>query len=114
MLSFYMNGYLWHAILVRPESGVLVDRTGSRRVATTDPETRSIYISREMDPSMRRRVIRHELAHVALWSYGLISELGSFVIPSEQIPAEEWVCNFIADYGEEIFGIASNLYSLWR
>ena len=114
MQSFYMNGYLWHCVLVRPNADILIDRTGARRIATTDARTRSIYISQSVDPGMRKRVILHELAHVAMLSYGLIPEVEQFTIPSEQITAEEWVCNFIADYGHEIFEIAAALYALWR
>lgn len=114
MADFMMNGMLWHFVLVRPYSDVLIDRTGQMRVATTDPETRCVYISSNLDPDLRKRVILHELSHVAMISYGLIPEVRSFSYPEEEIRAEEWVCNFVADHGGEIFSMASALYSSWR
>lgn len=112
--SFFMNEILWHFMLVRSDSNVLYDRTGNRRVATTDPDTRCIYISSNLDPDLRKRVILHELAHAAMVSYGLIPQVRDFTYPEAEIRAEEWICNFLADYGSEIFEIAASLYSSWR
>lgn len=114
MRSFMMNGILWHFVLVWPYANVLMDRTGQKRVATTDPDTRCIYISSNLDPDLRKRVILHELVHAAMISYGLIPQVRDFTYPEAEIRAEEWICNFLADYGSEIFAIAASLYSFWR
>lgn len=39
-------------------------------------------------------------------SYGLFDEIERFVKPEYQEYAEEWICNFIADYGYEAFTVA--------
>lgn len=109
MSSFIMNGYLWRLVTVDPASSVLIDRTGERRVATTDPETQCVYLSRELQGGFLKRVLTHELGHVTMFSYGLLKRLHRLIHPSHWVEVEEWVCNFLADYGEEIQLTASRL-----
>lgn len=52
------------------------------------------------------KVLIHELGHCALVSYSLLDDIHKVVKPEYWIWAEEWVCNFIADYGTKIFSIA--------
>ena len=106
MKSFYMNGYLWKISFVDPNSDELVDRTGELRVATTDPNTYRIYLSNELDGDFLNRVLVHELGHAAMVSFDLLRDIHRMVRPEYWIEAEEWVCNFIADYGLKIFSIA--------
>lgn len=42
-------------------------------------------------------------------SHGLIMAIHSAVLPEFWIDAEEWLCNYVATYGREIFDIASDL-----
>lgn len=111
--AFVMNGYFWRVSFVAMNSSYLIDRTGSRRVATTDPDTLCIYLSDELKGanSFLRTVLVHELGHAAMFSYGLLPAIHSFVKPDQWIEAEEWVCNFIADYGDGIFNIANSILS---
>lgn len=106
MTHFQMNGYLWRVMDVPERSPMLVDRTGTSRVATTDPNTRCIYLSDKLGGGFRNRVLLHELGHATMFSYGLIDQVHQFVEPEHWIEAEEWICNFIADYGLMIFSIA--------
>lgn len=39
-------------------------------------------------------------------SYNLLDEIHEMVKPEYWIDAEEWICNFIADYGLRIFSAA--------
>lgn len=100
MDSFLMNGYLWRVKYVSPESFDLIDRTGKKRLATTDPRTKYIYLSIELQGDILNRVLLHELGHAVMFSYGLLDRLHFYVRPEYWIEAEEWVCNFIADYGQ--------------
>lgn len=102
MNTFRMNGYLWHIKYVRPSSGVLIDRTGIKRVATTDPNTRCVYLSNELSGDFLRRVLTHELVHCAMWSFGLTSDVVNYISTADQLGMEEWICNFVADYGRQI------------
>lgn len=109
--SFYINGYLWRVIFVEQDSAYLVDRTANKRVATTDPSTLCVYLSKELSGSFLRTVLIHELGHCVMFSYGLSPAIHSFVRPDRWIEAEEWVCNFVADYGDDILHIADRILS---
>ena len=114
MNHFYMNGILWHIRLVPHNSPLLVDRTGNARVATTDPISRCIYVSYGLDESYFDRVLIHELGHCALFSFDLIRDIHKMVRREFWIEAEEWICNFIADYGMMIFFIAGEITTIPR
>lgn len=102
MERFYLNGIPWRVYYVQSNCPYLVDRTGSRRLATTDIRTNTIYIYEGLSGSLLRRVTIHEIGHAVMASFGLISELHQLVKLEYWIEAEEWVCNLIADYGSLI------------
>ena len=89
----------------------MVDRTANKRVATTDPSTLCVYLSTSLNGDFLRTVLIHELGHVVMFSYDLLPAIHSFVKPNRWIEAEEWVCNFIADYGDEVFDVANHILS---
>lgn len=101
-----MNDILWRVIYVSPQSPLLIDRTGVSRVATTDPKTHCVYLSNTLTGEFLNTVLLHELGHCVMFSYGLLNDIHKLVAPEFWIEAEEWVCNFIADYGLKIFSIA--------
>lgn len=109
MYSFSMNGYPWKAIFVKPNDPMLVDRTGALTVATTDPNTLTIYISKTISGSFLTRVLIHELGHCAIYSFGLMDDIHKMCYPEYWVEAEEWVCNFIADYGMAIYRSAYDI-----
>lgn len=106
MDGFYLNGYLWRIKFVDPNSTMLIDRTGKQTVATTDPTTGYIYLANDLEDSFLTRVLIHEIGHCALFSFGLLYEIHRYVEPEYWIEVEEWICNFIADYGLRIFNAA--------
>ncbi len=111
-----MNGYLWHVKFTNPYDQKLVDRTRNLRVATTDPNDLCVYLSEELEGDFLIRVLVHELAHCTMISFNLIEEIHRMVYPEYWIEAEEWVCNFIADYGMQMFKIAYSIignYNAW-
>lgn len=116
MNHFSMNGHLWDVKFVEPNSPKLMDRTNTQTVATTDPETHLIYLSNELYGDFLIRVLLHELGHCALFSFGLLDQIHEMVYPEYWIEAEEWTCNFIADYGLKIFSSAFSIlgYDAWR
>lgn len=109
MRSFLMGDYIWHVQFVRPDSELLVDRTGNVRVATTDPVTLCVYISDALNGDFLDRVLIHELGHCALFSFNIVDDIHRMVRKECWIEAEEWVCNLIADYGRLIFSIAGEI-----
>lgn len=104
-----MNGYSWRALFVRPDDPMLVDRTGTLTVATTDPDTRMVYISNAIHGKLLEKVLIHELGHCAILSYGLLDDIHKACYPEFWIDAEEWVCNFIADYGYSVYKSAYDI-----
>lgn len=110
-MRFNMNGYWWQVVMVRPDDWRLIDRTGTLTVGTTDSTTLTIYISNALSSSFRDRVLVHELGHAAMFSYYLVDDIHSMVHPKYWVDVEEWMCNFMADYGWKIFQIFNDLYN---
>lgn len=116
MNTFLMNGYLWKVEFVDPFDDMLVDRTGNLTVATTDPETFTLYFSNELYGDFFVTVLIHELSHCAMVSFHLLDDIQSFVREDRQVEAEEWICNFLADYGFRVFATAYRVsgYDAWQ
>ena len=112
MLSFSMNGYRWRVLFDSPYSPNFIDRTGKLCVATTDPRTRTIYLSNRLAGDFLHTVLIHELGHCALFSYNLLSDVHNAIPPQLWIEAEEWICNLLADYGEEMFEISKSILAV--
>lgn len=106
MSGFFLGRYFWQAKLVSANDPVLIDRTGKYTLGVTDPNTLHIYLADGLPQELRIRVMLHEIAHCCMFSFGLIDDIHRMVYPSKWIEAEEWVCNFIADYGITIFASA--------
>lgn len=111
MNVFTMNGIVWRVVDVPPSSSYLIDRTGKRTLGTTDPITKTVYLSTILRPGLRERVLIHEIAHCALFSYGLISDIHRMVRQPFWIEAEEFLCNFLVDYGLVIYEKACQVCS---
>ena len=109
MYSFLMNGYLWSVVFVNEHSPKLIDQTNTHRVATTDPEDLCIYLSSALGGDFLLKVLKHELAHCVIFSYNLIRDIHYYTHKDLWIEAEESVCNFIANYGDEIIFLAKDI-----
>lgn len=109
MDKFIINGIFWKIRFVDPRSPYLIDRTGGLKLGTTDPFTHMIYISNELTGDLLNRVVVHELGHCVIFSYDLLNTIHEAVYPEYWIDAEEWVCNFVADYGFSIFSISQDI-----
>ena len=108
-MIFTANGDEWRVDRVQWNDPVLVDRTGSLCIGVTDPKTMTVYLADWLEGSLLARVLIHEMAHATMWSNGLISQLKSMVNPEHWIEAEEWICNFMADYGMGIYQNAAKV-----
>lgn len=105
-----MNGIQWRVETVDPGSPYLIDRTHQSKLATTDPNTQTIYLSEDIPMRMADRVLIHEIGHCVIFSYDLFDALHEMVKPEYWIDIEEWVCNFLADYGWMAYSIADSLH----
>ena len=104
-----MNGDWWSVRWTDPTDPILIDRTNVLTCAVTDPDTMTIYLSNDLYGDKLNRVFIHELGHCALFSFNLISDLHRMVKRRYWIEAEEWACNFLADYSGMIFGVAKDV-----
>lgn len=111
-----MNGYFWRVRFVDQNSPMLVDRTDTLTIATTDPKTKTVYLSNQLRGNWLMTVFIHELGHCALYSYGFLDYIHRMVLPEYWIDMEEFICNFLADYGLGIFKIAFKTmgYEAWK
>lgn len=107
--EFYMNGLHWNVRWTKSTDPILVDRTGSLTVAVTDPDTMTIYLSNQLSGSFLNRVIIHELGHCVMYSYGLVNEIHRMCKKRYWIEMEEFCANLLADYGNQVFGLAYSI-----
>lgn len=108
-MQFTSNGDVWQVRRVAWDDDALIDRTGELRVATTDPRTMTVYLADWLEGSMLARVLIHEMAHATMWSNGLIADIRKMVQPEHWVDMEEWICNFLADYGWEVYQNAAHV-----
>lgn len=84
MRPFVLNGDVWRPVLVDRDDPRLIDRTGTSRLATTDPSTMCVYLSN-----------------------GLLDSLHAIIPEDTWVNVEEWVCNYLANRGREIIHAAN-------
>ena len=97
-----MNGLKWKIKYLDFYAPILYRKDGSRSVACTDRNSQTVYIISGLNPEFERKVIVHELVHVACFSYGI----------KLRIEQEEWLANFVAEYGDEIYSILDNVFGI--
>lgn len=101
--GFYMNGLHWRIRFVNPNSDILIDRTLSKTVAVTDPDTMTIYLSNKLHGEFLTRVVLHELSHAMMYSYHYLDEIHRYCKKRYWIEMEELIANLIANQAKEIF-----------
>lgn len=102
-----MNGDVWSVVEVEPGDARLTDRTGTARLATTDPATRTVAVARGLEPPLLDSVMLHEAAHAASVSYGTLAELRAFLPRVYWVPTEEWAARLVERHGIEAARAAS-------
>ena len=63
---------------------------------------RAIFLSDKLRGGFLRKVFIHEVCHSAVFSHGIY-------IDEEQ---EEFLCNFVAEYGDRIFGVVDDMFAI--
>lgn len=94
---FFTSNEPWTVKQVSRHDRRLVDRTGTFTVGTTDPMTRTIYLTEGLPLEFAKTVLMHEMVHAILYdnrSYRLIHQM---VKPSYWFYAEEAICNLVAE-----------------
>ena len=101
--EFYMNGLHWRIRFVNTNSDILIDRTLSKTVAVTDPDTMTIYLSNKLHGEFLTRVVLHELSHAMMISYGYLEQIHKYCKKRHWVDMEELIANLIAQQAKEIF-----------
>lgn len=98
---FKINDSVWRVLLVSPNHPQLQRSDGSYTVGACDYEAGSIYINEELEGSFMKKVICHEVAHAAMFSYEV------YLDPAQ----EEVLADLIATYGHEIISITNKIFN---
>jgi hypothetical protein len=104
---FVINGDVWGVVRVPAGDPSLVDRTGTPRLATTDPATRTIFVLDSVMPPLLDRVMLHEVAHAITVSWRLLGRVRSAVPASAWVPVEEWAAQLVEGHAIEAVAAAS-------
>lgn len=86
--------------MVSPFHSELLMSNGEYTIGTCDNITKTIYINDELSEKLTKKVLCHEIAHAAMFSYDV--ELN--------FSQEELLANLIATYGQEIVNITNKIF----
>lgn len=107
MKPVVINGEAWIVRRVSPGDPLLIDRTGKRKLATTDQNLRLISLSKDVVPPLLDQVLLHEIAHAITVSHGLLIPLRATIPPELWYLVEEWSAGLVENYGIEAAVLAS-------
>lgn len=97
---FSINGTEFDVVYVHPMSRELMRSDGSRTVGMCDLTRRKIFISDMLQGAFLRKVLIHEICHAAMCCYSI----------NMSMEQEELFCDLLATYGDEIIGIADDIF----
>ena len=97
---FSINNIMWFIKFVEPNHIALRRSDGGYTVGVCDNQDKTIYINENLQGTFLMKVLCHEVAHAAMFSYEVELTL-------EQ---EELLADLIATYGEEIVDITDVLF----
>ena len=100
---------MWRVVRVSPGDPFLVDRTGSRRIATADVSTKTIRISDDVMPPLLDKVLLHEVAHAAIDGSPAADILQGVPDDLQRILAEELLAWFMETHAVEVIDATSSL-----
>lgn len=102
---FIINGESWNIKYVSPyDSSLKHYNSNSYALGCCNNREKTIYINNTLRGSLAKKVLCHEIAHAAMFSYKV-------VLTYEQ---EELVADLIATYGDEIISITNKIFNKLR
>lgn len=107
MRPIVINGQLWRVIRVPAGDPRLFDRTGTERLATTDPTDKTIAVSEEVGPDLVDKVMLHEVAHAITVSWGLLPTMRHKALRGDLRGLEEWSAQLVENHALEAVKAAS-------
>lgn len=103
-MTYIMNGILWTVQFVSSNSPMLMRSNKTMTIGMCDRATHEICLSDRLHGAMLRKVLIHEVTHSAMMSYGI----------DMSVEQEELFCDLVATYGDEIFNVVDNLFTVLR
>ena len=97
---FIINGLKWKIKMVNPSNPALRYKDGTYTLGMCDRDSKTIYLAENLEGSMLKKVLCHEIVHAAMFSYDVYLSL-------EQ---EEVIADIIATYGNEIINITNKVF----
>lgn len=97
---FKINDVEWRVAYVPPAHPTLRRQDGSISIGSCDNSTKTIYLDERLGGAMLKKVLCHEIAHAAMFSYGVDLNLQQ----------EEIIADLIATYGQQIISIANTIF----
>ena len=101
---FEINGIYWDVKFVHPSSRELMRSDGTRTVGVTDWNKKTVFLSNMLRGPFLRKVYIHEVCHCAIFSYSI----------NMDIEQEEFLCDWVATYGDEVFDIVDGVFSVLK
>lgn len=99
-MIFQINNEWWRVVLVPQYHWKLFRSNGSLTIGACDDIDKTIYINENLNGSLLRKVLCHEITHAAMFSYDVNLSL-------EQ---EELLADLIATYGDEIIAVTNKIF----
>ena len=97
---FYINGISWKIKFTYPWDNVFKLKNGQYTIGMCDNNTKTIYLAQNLEGSLLKKVLCHEIVHAAMFSYGIYLSLDQ----------EEVIADIIATYGDEIIQITDKVF----
>lgn len=94
-----INGIDWYIAFVDPSSPYLWMGRGYT-IGVTDIDTRTVYIADNLNEEVLQDVIRHEICHCFIASYGVLMDIDN----------EECLCQIVEKFSDEIDYLAEKIY----
>lgn len=94
-----INGIEWKIMLVKCNSPNLIRNDGTLTIGMTDKRTKTIYLCDKLNDALIYKVLVHELVHAFCFSFKVYLN----------IKEEEFLADFIASYGNDIFDLTEEV-----
>jgi hypothetical protein len=102
-----IRGKVWRVVRVEPGDPFLVDRTGVPRLATTDPRTMTIRMSKAIPPHMFDQVLMHEATHAAMEESDVSGIIDDIKDERSRVMTEELLAWFLENHAIEVLDAVS-------
>ena len=96
-----INGEEWRVLLVSPFHPQLQRSDGSWTIGACDDMLKTIYLCEDLNKSLLRKVLCHELVHAFMFSYDV----------DLSYDEEEMVAEIMSEYGEDILEYTNTIYN---